>query len=97
MEQCNINQVGILPELKTIDNRVSYELFWEENGKRNLSSYVVKTSSGKKNVIVLSTVEPIQGVSKDGNIYKLYDFTNGGTDNVDQKMGSYTCKAKSRK
>ena len=97
------NRVGIPPELKTIDNRecLSYELFWEENGKRNLSSYVVKTSSGKKNVIVLSTVEPIQGVSKDENkkpaIYKLYDFTKGGTDIVDQKMGSYTCKAKSRK
>ena len=44
------NQVGIPPELKSIDNRecLSYELFWEENGKRNLSSYVVKTSSGKK-------------------------------------------------
>ena len=30
-------------------------------------------------------------------IYKLYDFTKGGTDIVDQKMGSYTVKPKSRK
>jgi len=29
--------------------------------------------------------------------YKLYDFTKGGTDIVDQKMSFYTCKAKSRK
>ena len=49
----------------------------------------------------MSTVEPIQGVSKYENkkpaIYKLHDFTKGDTDIVDQKMCSYTCKVKSRK
>lgn len=30
-------------------------------------------------------------------LYKLYDFTKGGTDIVDQKMMYYSCKAKSRK
>ena len=30
-------------------------------------------------------------------LYKLYDFTKGGTNIVDQKIGSYTVKAKSCK
>ena len=50
-----------------------------------------------KNVLMLSTVQPLKGVTKyDGKkkpaIYKLYDFTKAGTDVVDQMMGSYTTK-----
>ena len=30
-------------------------------------------------------------------LYKLYDFTKGGTDIVDKWMDFYTCKSKSRK
>ena len=30
-------------------------------------------------------------------MYKLYDFTKGGTDIIDQKMGTYTTKSKSQK
>ena len=97
------NRVGIPAELKTVNNRDmnSYALYWRKDGKCNISSYVVKTSKGKKNVMVVSTVEPILGITKDDKkkpgLYKLYDFTKGGTDIVDQKMGSYTTKAKSRK
>ena len=44
----------------------------------------------------------MQGITRDDGkkkpaIYKLYDFTKGGTDIVDQRMGGYTCKAKSPK
>ena len=47
-------------------------------------------------------MEPILGVTKDDQkfklqMYKLYDFTKGGTDVIDQKMGTYTTKSKSRK
>ena len=77
-------------------------MFWEKNGSRKISSYVVKTSKGKKSVIVLSTINSIQGVTKDDDkkkpvMYKLYDFTKGGTDIVDQKMSFYSCITKSRK
>ena len=80
----------------------SSEIYWQENGKRNIISYVVKTSKGKKNIIVLSTLEPILGVTSDDGkskpaIIKLYDFSKGGTDIVDQKMGFYTTKTKSRR
>ena len=53
-------------------------------------------------MLLLSTLDPILGVTKDDEkqkpaLYKLYDFTKGGTDIVDQKMGTYTVKSKSRK
>ena len=51
---------------------------------------------------MLSTAPPILGITKDDGksklgIYKVYDFTKGGTDIIDQRMGFYTCKPKSRK
>ena len=98
------SRVGIPSEIKELSNRelLSNEVYWEENGKTILGSYVVKTSKGKKNVLMLSTMEPILGVTKDDQkfkpqMYKLYDFTKGGTDIIDQKMGTYTTKSKSRK
>ena len=47
-------------------------------------------------------MEPLLGVTKDDQkfkpqMYKLYDFTKGGTDIIYQKMGTYTTKSKSRK
>ena len=51
---------------------------------------------------MLSTAPPILGITKDDGknklgIYKVYDFKRGGTDIIDQRMGFYTCKPKSRK
>ena len=46
-------------------------------------------------------MQPIFGISKDQKkkpaLYKLYDYTKGGTDIVDQKISFYSCKTKSRK
>ena len=98
------NRVGIPPELKVVKDKaeLSNEIYWEVNGKYNISSYVVKISKGKKAVLMLSTMEPLLGVTKDDQkkkpaLHKFFDFTKGGTDIVDQKMGSYTVKPKSRR
>ena len=100
------NRKGIPAEIKEIKDREtnSYEVYWEkDNGILNLHSYVVKTkSSGKRNVLLLSTVPPLLGTTKDDNkskpaIYKLYDFSKGGTDIIDQRMGFYSCKSKSKR
>ena len=97
------NRRGIPNEIKNVAERerFSYECFWESSeNKPVLHSYVVPTkSSGKRNVLLLSTVQPILGVTKDYGkkkpaIYKLYDFTKGGTDVMDHRIGAYTCKAK---
>ena len=81
---------------------LSTETYWEVGGSKTLTSYVVKTSNGKKNVMALSTMSSLLGNITDDNkrkpaILKLYDFTKGGTDVVDQKLGTYTVKSKSRR
>ena len=98
------NRVGIPTEIKVDQHRDinSTEIYWEKNGNKRLLSYVVKTSKARKNVIMLSTVEPLLGTTIDDErkkpaLIKLYDFTKGGTDIVDQKIGFYTTKTKSRR
>ena len=100
------NRRGIPNEIKNVAERerFSYQCFWESSeNKLVLHSYVVPTkSSGKRNVLLLSTVQPILGVTKDDGkkkpaIYKLYDFTKGGTDVMDHRIGTYTYKAKSNR
>lgn len=85
-----INRKGIPAEIKAIKTRedLSTEIYWQKDGPLSLS-YVVKTASGKKNVLMLSTLKQILGTTKDDKreklaLYKLYDFTKGGTDIVDQ-------------
>ena len=98
------NRVRIPPQIKEINHRelLSNETYWEDDGNTIFESYVVKTSKGKKNVLILSTVELILGVTKDDDkkkpaVFKLYDFTKGGTDIVDQRIRTYTTKTKNRK
>ena len=45
---------------------------------------------------------PLLPTTKDDNksklaIYKLYDFSKGGTDIIDQRMGFYSCKSESKR
>ena len=100
------NRRGIPSEIKDMSERelFSYEFFWESiENKLMLHSYVVSTkNSGKRNVLLLSTAPAYLGVTKDDGkkkpaIYKLYDFTKGGTDVMDRRIGTYTCKSKSNR
>lgn len=100
------NRKGVPAYLKeTKDKEVlSNEIFWL-NGENHmsLSSYTVKTASkGKKNVLMLSTMDiPLGTTIDDGKNkmahYKLYDFTMGGTDAIDYRCAKYSCKPKSRR
>ena len=59
-------------------------------------------SKGKKNVLMLTTLLPLNGKTKDDGkqkpaLPKLYDFTKGGTDIVDQLIGYYTTRVASRR
>ena len=98
------NRIGIPAEIKEFKSteEFSSEIYWEKGGYLNLLSYVAKTSKGKKNILLLATTLPLLGTTKDNGKkkllqYKLYDFTKGGTDIIDQKMGFYTTKSKSHK
>ena len=59
------NRSGIPKEIKSVNNRddLSAIVYWADDNL-NLSSYLVKTKSGKKNVLLLSTMKPIMGVMK---------------------------------
>ena len=92
------NQSGIPKEIKSINNRDDFSaiVYWADDNL-NLSSYVVKTKSGKKNVLLLSTMRRIMGVTKDDGkqkpgLYKLHNFTKGGTVECDQRTESYSVK-----
>ena len=73
--------------------------------QRNIKSALVcgkAKSSGKQNVLLLSAVPPLLATTKDDNkskpaFNKLYDFSKGGTDIIDQKMGFFSCKSKSKR
>ena len=59
-------------------------------------------SSGKQNVLLLSAVPPLLTTTKDDNkskpaIYELYDFSKGGANIIEEKMGFYSCKSKSKR
>ena len=98
------NRKGLPKEfVKTVCRKeFSYEILWNADDVRiTLHSCVVKTkSTGLRNVLLLSTLEPIIAVTQDDGkqkpqIYKVYDFTKGGTDMIDQRAQFYTCKPKS--
>ena len=100
----NITRRGIPPAVKSLTGREdnSYVALFEPETKLSLHSYAVTTkSSGKRNVLLLTTMNPIMGVTRDERkkpaIYRLYDVTKGGTDVVDQRMRAFTTKTKSRK
>ena len=68
----------------------------------SITSYVVPSNKGVKNVLILSAMCPILGIPKgDGKqkpaVFKLYYFTNGGTDQTDQQIGNYSSKTNSSK
>ena len=96
------NRRGIPKEIKDMEDRedFSYNCYWEANEKKLvLHSYVVKTkSTGKRNVLMLSSMPPLLGTMKDSKRKPaIYKFYKGGTDVVDQRIQFYSCKTKSRR
>ena len=75
-------------EIKQLDNRkpLLYECFWETvDNKISLHSYAVNTKRfGQQNVLLLTTMQPIIGTTKDGGkkktaVYKRRYQYNGPT------------------
>ena len=81
-----LNRKDIPDELKETKNRklLSSEIYWDENSPLSISSYVVKTSKGKKNVILLSNAPPILGITKDDG--QILSTTEWGFTLVNQKL-----------
>ena len=96
------NCIGLLDEVKDASQQDEFEstMHWEqEHGNLALCAYTTKSKSkGKKNVLLLSTMWPLFGVTPDDRkrkpaIIKFFDFTKGGTDILDQKILKYSYKS----
>ena len=76
----------------TSKEEFAYEVLTNvQDSQIKLHSYIVKTKSTRmRNVLMMSLLEHLMAVTKDDEkrkpqIYKIYDFTKGGTDITDQK------------
>lgn len=95
-----LDRKGIPAEIKKMDDREEKSTLYvhEKDGEKTLVSYVDKKKSGKKNIIVLSTMHASVRVTKDErrkpNIHTFYDYTKGGVDVVDLVSSHNTTKMK---
>ena len=87
----NTNRIGVPDKIKQTKNNEEFSATChvDSSGNLYLTSYAVRTKSkGKKNVLVLSAMHSLPGARRDRYhkpaIIKLYNFTKGGTDIVDQ-------------
>ena len=96
------NHIGLPDDLKNVKQRGEFESTMhleKTEGYLSLCTYTTKSKSkGKKNILVLSTMRPLMGITCDDGkqrpaIIKFYDFTKGGTDVMDQKISKYSCKS----
>ena len=99
------NRKGV-GSIELLDSRedLSSKVYWgKEKGKLSITSYVVNTKcAGKRNILILSAMPPLIGVTKDDGkknpaIIKLCALTKVGTDIINQRMLAYSVKPKSSK
>ena len=94
---------GIPKEVKAIGNREEKSVLHVYHKEKNimLASYSDKKKSGKKNVIVLSTMHDSVKVTSDQRkkpqIQSMYDHTKGGVDVVDLLSTSHSTRIKSKR
>ena len=75
------NRKGLPDVFKAIKKRPEgdYMVLFEENGNKSLHSWISHTKSGVRNVMLITSLTPILGKTKDDNqekpaIIKLYNF-----------------------
>ena len=99
-------RIGIPDELKDAKCRENFSVTCHiESKEKNLyiTTYLVKTkSTGRKNVLMLSTMRPVPGIIKDDGklkpaIMKFYDFTKGRNDIVNQLNDYDSCRARTNR
>ena len=94
---------GIPKEVKAIGNREEKSVLYVYHKEKNimLASYIDKIKSGKKNIIVLSTMHDSVKVTNDQRnkpqIHSMYDHMKGGVDVVDLLSTSHSTRIKSKR
>ena len=98
-----MDRKGIPPEIKTFDNREEKSTMFVKanNEKLMLVSYIDKKKSGKKNIILLTTMHKDIKISRDLRTKPqpivFYDYTKGGVDIVDLLSSSLSTRIKSKR
>ena len=91
---------GMPKEIKCLENREERSVLHvsDSDEKTLLVLYIDKKKSGKRNIVVLSTLHDEVRLTKDErrkpDIYKLYDHAKSGVDMVDLISTSCTTKIK---
>ena len=99
----NHDRKGIPKKLKPVADREgrSVMLVYKTKEKIMLVSYIDKKKSGKKNVIVLSTmhvnVKILKDQRKKPSVHTMHDHMKGGVDVVDPLSTTHLTQIKSRK
>ena len=94
---------GIPKEVKGIGNREEKSVLYVYHKEKNimLASYIEKKKSGKKNVIVLSTMYDSVKVTNDQRkkpqIHSMYDHTKGDVDVTDLLSTSHSTRINSKR
>ena len=88
-----VNHRRIRDTMKATKGRESNSWSACKSNGLQLNSYVVKTkSSGMRNVLLLNTMNEAHYVTSDDKKkpmpYKIYDYTKGGIDIPDQRIGT---------
>lgn len=93
------NKPDIPPIMKPSKSRLIHSSEFGFNGNMTMVSYVQKKG---KAVVLLSTMHDDKAVDEDSQkkkpeVIQYYNRTKGGVDTVDQMVGTYTCKRRTRR
>ena len=97
------HRIGLPKELTEVKDRddLSVKYAFTEDGNIMLVSYVVKKKSGKRNILMLTTMRKSVKITRDSrkkpNVITLYDCTKGGVDVMDMISSNLSTRIQSRR
>ena len=97
------HHIGLPKELTEVKDRddLSVKYAFTEDGNIMLVSYVVKKKSGKRNILMLTTMHKLVKITRDSrkkpNVITLYDCTKGGVDVMDMISSNLSTRIQSRR
>ena len=97
------HRIGLPKELTEVKDRddLSVKYAFTEDGNIMLVSYVVKKKSGKRNILMLTTMHKSVKITRDSrkkpNVITLYDGTKSGVDVMDMISSNLSTRIQSRR
>ena len=97
------HRIGLPKELTEVKDRddLSVKYAFTEDENIMLVSYVFKKKSGKRNILMLTTMHKLVKITRDSrkkpNVITLYDCTKGGVDVMDMISSNLSTRIQSRR